>query len=76
MQSLTEPDRDLSDRHPVFLHNKDIDLEQSTNGPYDNFNVHAAMQDDPSSGTEEQGGYISTIEPEKVTLVSSSGSSS
>ncbi|XP_045481890.1 uncharacterized protein LOC123686022 [Harmonia axyridis] len=76
MQSLTEPDRDASDRHPVFLHNKDLELEQSTNGPYDNFNSHAEMQDDPSSGTEEQGGYISTIEPEKVTLVSSSGSSS
>ncbi|KAL3290146.1 hypothetical protein HHI36_023510 [Cryptolaemus montrouzieri] len=77
MQTLTEPERGMADRHPVFLHsNKDIDLEQSTNGPYDNFNSHVELQDDPSSGTEEQEGYVSTIEPEKVTFVSSLGSSS
>ncbi|KAK9890474.1 hypothetical protein WA026_010557 [Henosepilachna vigintioctopunctata] len=69
MQTLTETDRGTADRHPVFLHtSKDIDLEQSTNGPYDNFNSHVEMQDDPSPGTENQEGYVSTIEPEKVTF--------
>lgn len=60
------------DIHPVFLHsstttrlnNKEIDLEQSTNGPYENYNTNVEMQDEPAVEDE---GYISTIPPEKET---------
>jgi len=56
-----------SDRkeNPVFLPNKEIDLEQSTNGPYDNSNSYnGEMQDDPSISNDDN--YASTIEPEKI----------
>lgn len=56
---------------PAFLPDKEIDLEKSTNGPYDNFNLHAELQDDPAANMDQnsQDGYVSTIEPEKLTTI-------
>ena len=74
MNKLRVKDAKLDDS--AVLSDKE-NLEQSTNGPYDNFNVNAELQDDPSAIAEQaQEGYVSTIVPEKLTtLIDSSNPS-
>ncbi|XP_044256707.1 uncharacterized protein LOC123006351 isoform X2 [Tribolium madens] len=50
-------------------------LEQSTNGPYDNFNSHDELQDDPAAIADQASDYVSTIQPEKLTTIDPSNPS-
>jgi hypothetical protein len=79
LRSTTQVAKKSSDGKPddlVIMADKE-NLEQSTNGPYDNFNSHAELQDDPAALAEQsQEGYVSTIQPEKLTtLIDSSNPS-
>lgn len=47
-----------------------LDLEKTTNGPYDNMHVNVELQDDPAAMADNQvksENYVSTIEPDTVT---------
>lgn len=76
LRSTTEFSRHSNDRNPEnsLVDNESVDLDQTTNGPYDNARVE--LHDDPAAMVDhrvkEDDGYMSTIEPETVTTFSDS----
>lgn len=70
---------DKVDDNTALLRNdkEDVDIEKSTNGPYDsNFHANVELQDDPVASVAENqkpdDEYVSTIEPDTVTVLARS----
>lgn len=80
LRSTTEFSRRIDDADSKtensIVENQSVDLDQTTNGPYDNVHAKVELQDDPAAMVDhrvrDEDNYASTIEPEAVTTFSDS----
>ncbi|KAF5305998.1 hypothetical protein FQR65_LT07491 [Abscondita terminalis] len=70
---------DVDSNTAVPVRDEDAEVEQATNGPYDNYHSNVEMQDDPIANVHRNNNDetdLSTIQPDMVTMFAGSPDSS